>query len=215
MLSRDSLCVGLLLLLAGLVFMGSSCRRGGCWRPPPRINAVKAGRLALEMYDADKDGKLSGAELDKCPGLKAALARVNLGGGNYVDYEMIKARIQAWQASKLGRMWLRCMVRHNGQPLAGAEVKLVPEPFLKTGSEELETASGTTDAKGVAMLSIPLRAPEPPGVPPGFYRVEISKRGLKIPAKYNTETILGQEVAIDAEGIRNDPPTNLVFDLVF
>ena len=30
-----------------------------------------------------------------------------------------------------------------------------------------------------------------------MYRVEITKDGENIPAKYNTETILGQEVSLD------------------
>jgi len=34
------------------------------------------------------------------------------------------------------------------------------------------------------------------GVAPGFYRVEITKTGENIPAKYNTETSFDQEVAI-------------------
>ena len=63
------------------------------------------------------------------------------------------------------------------------------------------TATGKTDQNGMAMLSIPTSGPgDPPGVAPGFYRVEITKDGEKIPAKYNTETIFGQEVALDAEG---------------
>jgi hypothetical protein len=45
----------------------------------------------------------------------------------------------------------------------------------------------------------------PHGVRPGFYRVEITKPGEKIPAKYNTEAILGQEVVIDAKGIEESP----------
>ena len=37
------------------------------------------------------------------------------------------------------------------------------------------------------------------GLSPGFYRVEITKDGEKIPAKYNTETTLGAEVAGGSE----------------
>jgi len=40
----------------------------------------------------------------------------------------------------------------------------------------------------------------PAGVPLGFYRVEVSKAGENIPAKYNTDTTFGQEVAPDARG---------------
>jgi hypothetical protein len=59
----------------------------------------------------------------------------------------------------------------------------------------------------VAMIAIPNDFP--PGVAPGFYRVEITKSGETIPAKYNTDTILGQEAAIDAKGIRE----GIKFDL--
>ena len=44
-----------------------------------------------------------------------------------------------------------------------------------------------------------------------FQPAQAASEGLDIPAKYNTETILGQEVAIDAEGVRN----GITFDLIF
>ena len=54
------------------------------------------------------------------------------------------------------------------------------------------------------MSTWPPTAPtSPPGLSPGFYRVQVTKAGEKIPAKYNQKTIFGQEVAIDAEGVRN------------
>ena len=224
----------------------------GCPRTPPRvyppyIDAKTAGLKAIEMFDTNKDGVISGKELEKCPGLKAActpsaithMCTVDPARTGRITAEMITDRIRAWQASRLGRMSLRCMVTWNGHALEGADVNFVPEPFL---GQYMKTAHGVTDQNGVAMLSIDT-APEggPPGVPPGFYRVEITKtaraatpakparpgvngkpgvpfepaqparHGLKIPAKYNTETILGQEVAIDAEGIRN----GIKFDLIF
>jgi hypothetical protein len=149
------------------------------------------------MYDANKDGKLDGEELEKCPGLKAALATVG-GGSDGITAEAISARIRAWQESKIGRIPIGCMVLHNGKPLADAEVKFVPEEFLGE-SMKAAVATGKTDANGSTPLSIPTSGDQfdPEGVPPGFYRVQITKDGLDIPAKYNTETILGQEVAYE------------------
>jgi hypothetical protein len=47
----------------------------------------------------------------------------------------------------------------------------------------------------VASVSAPPRkAGDVPGLSPGFYRVEITKEGENIPAKYNTATTLGLEV---------------------
>lgn len=173
---------------------------------PPKIDPATAGAKAIEMFDADGDGKLSGAELDKCPGLKAAIAQVDPSGKGEITAEMIAARIKAWQDSRIGRMTTACRVMHNGKPLAGAEVKFVPEKFL---GENFKTAIGITNADGAAMLLIP--GERIPGLAPGFYRVEITKNGENIPAKYNTETILGQEVARDARGIQQ----GIKFDLEY
>jgi hypothetical protein len=176
---------------------------------PPAINAKAAGAKAIEMFDANKDGKISGAELDKCPGLKAAVEQIDSSGKGEITAEMIAARIKAWQDSKLGRMSLGVRVMHNGQPLTGAEVQFVPEKFL---GENLKTATGKTDANGMAMISIPVKGPnEPPGVAPGLYRVEITKDGEKIPAKYNTETVFGQEIAQNAKGMQE----GVKFDLKY
>jgi hypothetical protein len=169
--------------------------------PVPKIDAKGAGAKAIELYDANHDGKLSGEELDKCPGLKAALHEVDPDGSGEITADMIAARIEAWQRSKLARMTVSCKVLLDGEPMAGAEVKFVPEKFL---GKNLKVATGKTDANGMAMLSIPTVGPgDPPGVAPGFYRVEITKADEKIPAEYNTDTIFGQEVATDAKNIKN------------
>ncbi len=69
---------------------------------------------------------------------------------------------------------------------------MVPESFL---GSELETATGQTDAAGQTMPSVPVHGPDDvAGVPPGLYRIEITKAGENIPAKYNTATTLGGEV---------------------
>ena len=170
---------------------------GGCQCPgtrriyPPKINP-NAATDAIAMFDKNGDGKLSGDELDKCPGLKAGLNRLDPAKTGAVTADMIAVRIAAWRASLLGRMPVRCYVSHNGQPLQGAEVKFVPEKFLGT---EIKTASGVTDARGMVMISAPQSRPnDPAGVPPGFYRVEITQSGLAIPAKYNTDTVLARKL---------------------
>jgi hypothetical protein len=194
----------LALVVVGLLVSLQACRHGPPRVYPPSINASTAAAEAIETFDTNKDGKISGDELNKCPGLKAALAQVNASGGDYVDYDMIKARIQAWQATRLGRMSLRCSVMHNGQPLANADVKFVPEAFLGLDLAKW-TAAGKTDENGNAMLSVPTNPQDRsdlPGVTTGFYRVEVTCPTMQIPAMYNANTILGQEVALDAKGIQ-------------
>ena len=165
---------------------------------PPPFNPAGAAAKALELYDADKDGKISGAELNQAPGLKAALKVMGTDKDKGVTADHISTRVQKWLDSRIGRMSLSCQVTHNGQPLAGATVKFVPEKFLNAYSTE--TASGTTNQTGMAMISLPTQPGpdgDPPGLPTGMYRVEITKDGENIPAKYNTETTLGQEVSLD------------------
>ena len=90
-------------------------------------------------------------------------------------------------------------------------MKFVPEEFL--GSNMI-VATGETDQNGMASnVSIPTsgKQSDPPGVPQGFYRVEITKSGLNIPAKYNTQTVLGHVVAYGPQmiGTRSLRPTVL------
>jgi hypothetical protein len=189
--------VGAGLIAAALLAMA------GCWgsgpsRVYPQGIASNAAQKAMELYDTNKDGVLDAAELEKAPGLKAALKEVDKNGDGKISADEINARIEAWKQSKVGRLSMECSVLHNGQPLAGATVKFVPESFL---GSELKEGSGATDANGFARISMAISGPDDlPGMSPGFYRVEITKSGENIPAKYNTETVLGQEVAKDAAG---------------
>ena len=196
-----------LLALCFVAVLGCSRGPGRLHMPP--ISASSAGSEAIEMYDTDQDGKISGTELDKCPALKAAMAQIDTTGEGAITADQIAERIKAWQNSKLGRMSLSCTVLRNGRPLPDAEVRLVPEKFL---GENVKTAKGKTDRNGVAMISVETTdRSDPPGVAPGLYRVEITKAGENIPAKYNAQTTLGQEVALDAAGIREGIKFNLQY----
>jgi len=184
----------------------------GCWRggPPrveaPSIDAGAAASGAMQKYDTNRDGKISGEELDKAASLKSALEVIDTNGDKAISEDEIKARIESWAETKLGRVNVIAVVTRRGQPLAGAKVKFVPEEFMGGAVPEAE---GTTDEGGGAIVTATgsgaVQGAE--GVAPGFYRVEITK-GTEIPAKYNKETILGQEVALDTpamqEGIRFD-----------
>ena len=187
---------------------------GAFWAMPMHVQATaprrmpqsrfspSAGAEAIKMYDANHDGKISGEELDKCPALKAALAQIDPAGKGEITADMIDARVRDWVDSKLARMTISCTVLRNGKPLPGATVKFVPEKFL---GPNVQPGTGKTDTHGIAMLSVALSGREPPGMGPGLYRVVITKEGAEIPEKYSTEanTVLGREVARDAEGIQN------------
>jgi hypothetical protein len=153
---------------------------------PTKVNATTAAANAMTMYDANHDGKISGDELEKCQSLKA------IAKNGEVTAEMISGQISQWQNGGPGRVAVGVVVFHNGKPLAGASVKLMPEKFMGT---DLTPVTGTTAATGGAPMSVPTSGPaEPKGGSLGFYRVEITKEGESIPAKYNTETTLGMAV---------------------
>ena len=180
-----------------LTFAGCSCSHRPPSVKPPAISASAAGNGAMQKYDADGDGVVSGEELDEAPSLKAALKTLDTNGDDGVSASEVTARVKAWQKTHVGVMQLSCTVLIGGRPLADATVKFVPEEFL---GSEVQTAQGTTNQNGEAAISIP--GHDPAGVACGLYRVEISKPDGSIPPKYNTDTTLGLEVARDAPGVR-------------
>jgi hypothetical protein len=202
--------------LVGLAF-SAACLLGiaGCSRGParvalPKISASAAASAAMAKYDTDKDGFLNAKELEQCPALQSALKQIDTNNDGRVSADEIAARIAHWQESKQGLTSLAVKVSLDGQPLEGATVTLVPEEFL---GSDVQKAVGVTDKGGVAGTTI--EQPQTPGqrgVQPGFYRVEISKTaGGKetLPAKYNTKTTLGVEVAPDSPVVLS----GAVFDL--
>jgi hypothetical protein len=163
-----------------------------------------AGAAAIAEYDTNHDGVISGGELDRCPALKRAAGRIDPTGGGKITAAAVAGRIRQWQASKLANMNVLILVRMDGQPLAGATVTAEPEKFL---GSTLAAAKGITDGTG----SAPLRMADKPGLHCGFYKIRVSKLvGSQeiVPARYNRETELGIEVAIDADelqgGVRLD-----------
>lgn len=200
--------ISMLALAASLLTMPlASCSFGPSRVTQPGINASRAGSQAVETYDKNSDGVISGDELEHAPALKAAMKRLDTNGDKGVSADEITARIKKWQEMRTGLMGFGFTVTLDGRPLEGATVTFEPEPFL---GDEIKLAVATTDTFGTGGPSIPkeLRADPsmPPGIQIGLYRVKISKvAGGKelIPRKYNEETILGQEAAPDVSEILN------------
>ena len=166
---------------------------------PPRIDADAVGKAALAAYDTNKDGVLSEEELAKCPALHKARALYDKNKDGKIDATEIADRVRRWQATRTGLMPVGCSVMLDGNPLEDACVELVPEVFL---ADSLPNASGTTNRLGMATLSVdrsslPASQRELVGVRCGLYQIRVTHPSQKIPATYNSETTLGQEVAVD------------------
>src|SRR5664279_2132272 len=121
-------CVAAIVFVVALGCIVGCQRRTVHFRPS-RFDAVAAGQAAVKEYDTDGDGKIAGAELGKCPCVKAAIDQIDPSGKGEVTSERRTARIRAWEQSRLGTMGVRCRVTHNGAPLPDAEVTFVPEKF--------------------------------------------------------------------------------------
>jgi len=194
---KNSFFVAVTFLASALV-LNPGCTRRICDGIQPKIDSKRAGLAALAQFDSNKDGKIDADELEKCPGLKAALPLLDPDGHGYVTADAITKRIKQWQDSKIGKMPIACIVMHHGKPLEGAEIRFVPEKFL---GDIVPIALGETNQVGKANVSVPTggHPDDKLGVPPGFYCVEITKSGVNIPAKYNSKTTLGVEVALDSK----------------
>jgi hypothetical protein len=195
--ARLGLLIGCVVILAA----------GGCWDSapdrivPPGIDAAAAGQGAMEQYDTNKDGKVDGEELDKAPTLKAAIDNLDTNKDGAVSADEVAARVKTWQDSRVGVYNLSCTVYYKGKPLSDATVTFVPEKFL---GDSVKPATGVTDQSGTVCPSVAQDASNadfPPGAHPGLFLVKITKDGLNIPAKYNAETTLGEEVSQDGKRI--------------
>jgi hypothetical protein len=190
----------------GLSILASAgCNQGPSRIKPLAVDPAGSAQKAIETYDKDGDGALGGKELDASPGLKAAIKEIDANGDKKISQEEIEARLQSWIDSKFGISQTSVRVTLNGAPLPGATVKFVPEEFLGTAAAPAE---GVTDEQGICSPSVGadhMPAPGVGGLRLGFYRVEITRdnKGKEmIPAKYNTKSELGQEIASGAANMR-------------
>ena len=159
----------------------------------PSYAADQSAQQALAEYDTNHDGFLDAKELERCPALKNSLDSIDTNGDHRLSAEEIAARIQVYQDSQVTLKAHACNVRLDGKPLQGATVTFVPEKFMGTG---LRNASGVTNERGTVEPNV--EGEKLPGIQPGFYRVQISKKNASgqetIPARYNQDSILGIEV---------------------
>jgi hypothetical protein len=192
---------------AGLIAAMLGCSNSPSRLVPPTIDSA-AGDAAVKQYDANGDGGLSGAELDKTPPLKSAMARLDKNRDGKLTAEEINGRIAEWKNTRVALTSVAPTIRLDGKVLVDAQVSLLPEQFLGAA---VEPAAGKTNDRGIARPRIS-DEPEGVGVRLGFYRVQVSKmvNGKElVPARYNTQTEIGIEVATDVFETRN-PELNLV-----
>jgi hypothetical protein len=186
------------IVLPAILLVGCGDNRGRAL--PPKYNP-QAGAEAMQAYDKNKDGFLSGDELKRVPALLASLGQVDTDNDKKVSAKEIDDRVRAWQETKIAEVSVRCHVTLDGQPLSDVQVVFDPEPFL---GPEVPQATGTTNASGTTGMSMPtekLADPKYGGVACGWYKIRVTSASRKFPAHYNSETTLGCEVAVNASWV--------------
>jgi hypothetical protein len=194
---------GTILLISVVVAADAllGCSRGPTAIKVPPIKPEAAAEGALALYDKNGDGVLGADELASCPALVDALKNhIDTNNDQRLSKEELTERFAMWAHGGVGISYLVCRVTVAGRPLAGAQVKLVPESFF---DGVVQPAEGTTGSSGSARLAIdksnlPSDLQNFRGVQQGMYRVEITHENMEIPAKYNTGTTLGVEVSFES-----------------
>jgi hypothetical protein len=171
------------------VLLAAGCAGGSS--AGPRFSPADAAAAALAEYDANKDGALDAKEVEKCPSLREGMKQgLDKNKDGRVTPDELTERLQMFLEGGIGSVFVQAYL--DGAPLEGATITLTPEKFM---GPTFKPATGTTQETGTTMMQIDGQA----AVPYGYYRVEVSKKdsGGKelIPARYNTQTTLGREVA--------------------
>jgi hypothetical protein len=183
--------LGLCLILV----LAAGCSGSGRLSPPalsPHASATKA----LADYDANKDGLLDAKELEQCPALKSGLEAIDQDHDGKISHGEIAARLGSYSRSGVAVTTVSFEFLLDDAWLSNATVTLIPEPFML---DAIKPAEGVTDKFGIV-------APEAkelgaPGIQCGMYRISVSLKDAdgkeQLPARYNTATTLGQEIAPD------------------
>ncbi|MDC0937146.1 hypothetical protein OAS39_12750 [Pirellulales bacterium] len=162
----------------------------------PELDTLAAAHEAIELYDKDGNKSLSKAELSASPALLGAFKKYDGNGDSQLQVDEISQSLAAWAGDGLAMTPCRCTVRLNGKLLHGARVRFIPEPFL---ASVLKEASGVTNSRGLTLVTTPdEQLPEANqglgAIYVGLYRIEVTHPSVEIPARFNSESILGDEM---------------------
>lgn len=163
--------------------------------PQPSWSPAAVAAQAMNMGDTNKNGTLEAQELAQFPSLTAALTRMDTNQDQAITVAELTSRLESY-VSDAASSQVSFAFMLNGQPLEGAQVELVPEPFFADG---LKRISGTTGNFGSFQPT--QEGLSAPGVYHGLYRLEVSLKDAagneQLPARYNTASTMGVEIAVD------------------
>ena len=189
--------VSAILAATGYLLL-SGCGSAESVPPLPLPPPSQAAQQLVQSFDRNGDGQIATPELTASAALVASVVRFDQNQDGVLTRDEVAARFDAYHNGNVQMMALSCMFTLDGRPLTGAKINFVPEPCMGPGAK---AAEGVTDANGLVVLETP--GERYPAVFCGLYRVVVSKRNEQgeetIPARYNVQTELGQEIAGDVE----------------
>lgn len=193
--SSVSLTISPTVLVFLLCFVGCSGDDGPTF-PKVKVDPGAVAANVVAEFDKNGDGEVSASELKKSKGLMMLTKgesqllqeyRLDSDGSGSVSEEEFEKKFSECFADL--RQGYSCHINYRGEPLEGATVTLVPEPFM---GDDIPEASGETDKDGNCSVAT---ADGLEGAVPGIYKIEITHPDVKIAAKYNTKSKEG--VALD------------------
>ena len=177
------------LILTGCSSHGTDPREA----PVPKYDPDGVARAALTEFDKNGNGSLELAEVAACPALQAAFAAIDTNGDKRLSADELRARVEGYAATPTGSVAVGCTVLLDNQPLTGATVTFVPEACM---GGAVKLATGKTDEAG-RCDQYQIDGKTYRGLGAGLYKIQVTKEGTTIPARFNTQTTLGREVFHD------------------
>ena len=190
-----------LFLLATLPALYSVCGCSRTPPPPegPLLDPANIAQAAIAQYDADGDGKLDAEELKQSPPLTEAMETMDADLDGTLTAAEIEKRIKAWLDYGVVVMSQTTQVTLDDKPLDGATVTDEPEEFFGTA---YPPASAVTDEAGCADVQGQNTRYPGLYLGLYRVRISKQVGGREtVPARYNTQTELAKEVAPGAASI--------------
>jgi hypothetical protein len=173
--------------------------------PTPKYDPDAVATALLAELDKNGSGAIEPGEAQASPALAAAFADFDANRDKRITADEIRNRVELWAAAPNGSLPVGCAVRLDGQPLGEATVTFVPEKCM---GDSIKTAVGKTTPEGYCD-QYQIDGKTYRGLAPGLYRIQVTKDGTAIPARFNEQTVLGREVFHDAR----KPDQTIVLEL--
>ena len=165
---------------------------------PQPLDPAAIASAAVAALDRNQSGAIEVAEMTHP--LRSGAAKIDADGDGALTAEELTQRLARYGEFPVECLPLGCIVQLDGRPLAEGQVRLVPEAYFGASRRMV---LGRTDPNGMADFKV--EGERGFGVPQGMYRIEVSKTDSNgretLPARYNTDSQLGQEIAFDRREI--------------